>query len=108
MLISHKLLRWLPYLLAPIAVLALGFLATQSPIARGLFALVSLVLVIGAIGIRLSPFGRLQPFAAAEFGVAVFAAGFLAWRDVLFGVELATWEPTPRPEIGAQDAVPAR
>jgi cellulose synthase/poly-beta-1,6-N-acetylglucosamine synthase-like glycosyltransferase len=98
MLVSHKLLRWLPYLLAPISFVALGLLATRSAIAAALFALVSLVLILGALGIGSSRWGRLQLLAAPGFAVAVFAAGFMAWRDALGGVKMATWDPTPRPE----------
>jgi len=100
MLISHKLLRWVPYLLAPFSVLALGFLATRSPVALTLFALVCVVLLLGAVGIRFPQVGQLKPIAAAGFVAAVCAAGFLAWVDAFRGVELATWEPTPRQDSG--------
>lgn len=107
MLISHKLLRWLPYLLAPVSLLALGFLATQSPIALTLFTVLCLTLLLGTAGTRQSRWGRLRPIAAAGFLVAVFTAGFLAWWDVLRGAQMATWEPTPRPDAGTARAMPA-
>jgi len=100
MLISHKLLRWLPYLLAPVSFLALGFLAKQYPIARALFTILCLTLLIGTVGIRQSRWSRIKPIAAAGFLVAAFTAGFLAWWDVLRGAQIATWEPTPRPDSG--------
>lgn len=100
MLISHKLLRWLPYLLAPISILALGFLATRSAIGATLFILAGGALGMGISGIRHSPWSRLRPVAASAFLVAAFGAGFLAWCDVLRGVRMATWEPTHRPDPG--------
>lgn len=99
MLICHKLLRWLPYLLAPVAYLALAVLALESGPARLVLAVVSLGILAGAIGIR---WGRSRIPAAislAGFVVAVFLAGFLAWVAALRQAQLATWEPTPRPEI---------
>jgi cellulose synthase/poly-beta-1,6-N-acetylglucosamine synthase-like glycosyltransferase len=106
MLISHKLLRWLPYLVAPLSVFALGFLATRSPLALVVFTLVSVVLLLGAVAIRFPRAGRLKPIAVAGFLAAVFAAGFLAWVDALRGVEMATWEPTHRPDSGRPRPVP--
>lgn len=101
MLISHKLLRWLPYLLAPISILALGFLATRSAIGMTLLVLAGAALGMGVSGFRNSSWARLKPIAASAFLVAAFAAGFLAWCDVLRGVRMATWEPTHRPDSGA-------
>ena len=98
MLISHKLIRWLPYLLAPISIGALAYLATQSVIARGTLALVGVVVIVGTLGIRYKRLSRSRPVAASAFLVAAFAAGFLAWCDVLRGVRMSTWEPTPRPD----------
>jgi cellulose synthase/poly-beta-1,6-N-acetylglucosamine synthase-like glycosyltransferase len=97
MLISHKLFRWLPYLLAPISVLAIGFLSMYNVFARAFFALIFVTLVLGAIGIRHSRLGQRRPLAAAAFVVAVFTAGFLAWCDAIRGTHMVTWEPTPRP-----------
>ena len=98
MLISHKLLRWLPYLLAPISILALAFLATRSVIGMTLFILAGVALGVGISGFRQTSWARLKPIAASAFLVAAFAAGFLAWCDVLRGVRMATWEPTHRPD----------
>ena len=104
MLVSHKLLRWLPYLLAPVALLALGLLAFQDDLARASFIVACAGLALGALGIRNSRFGKSAPVAAAAFVVAVFTAGFLAWCDALRGVRTATWEPTPRPDAGSSRA----
>jgi cellulose synthase/poly-beta-1,6-N-acetylglucosamine synthase-like glycosyltransferase len=100
MLISHKLLRWLPYLVLPLSILALGFLATRSAIGMTVFILVIIALGLGSSGFRHSAWSRLRPIAASAFFVAALAAGFLAWCDVLRGVRMATWEPTHRPDPG--------
>jgi cellulose synthase/poly-beta-1,6-N-acetylglucosamine synthase-like glycosyltransferase len=97
MLISHKLLRWLPYLLAPFALIALGFVAIQS---RGA-ALGLLVVVIAA---SVCSFWTLadrranawRPVALAGFVVAACAAGSLAWYAALRGTRMVIWNPTPR------------
>lgn len=95
MLISHKLMRWLPYLLAPIAIAALGVLASESVVARVALALVVTGLLVGAVGIG-SGSKPSRPLALAGFLVAVFAAGLLAWWEVVRRTPMATWEPTPR------------
>lgn len=99
MLISHKLLRWVPYLLAPLAYAALCLLAVQSVIARVVLGVVSAGLIAGFIGMRRRNAGLPKVIALAGFIVAVFSAGFLAWLAALRQTQLATWEPTPRPEV---------
>lgn len=99
MLISHKLLRWVPYLLAPVAVLALGLLATRSSIAAVFLAPVVAGLLAGVAVIRYGRPIAFKPLALAGFAVAAFSAGFLAWCDALRGARMVTWEPTPRPTI---------
>lgn len=99
MLISHKLLRWLPYLLAPIAAVALSLLAVESVNARLLLALVSAASLTGIIGIRRPTSTPARPIALAGFVVAALSAGFLAWWEALRQTQMATWEPTARPEI---------
>jgi glycosyltransferase involved in cell wall biosynthesis len=99
MLISHKLLRWLPYLLAPIAFAALCILAVESVSARVLLGIVSAGLLAGIIGIQHRNSTPARPVAFAGFVVAVFSAGFLAWWEALRRTQLATWEPTPRPGV---------
>jgi glycosyltransferase involved in cell wall biosynthesis len=99
MLISHKLLRWIPYLLAPFAVLALGLLATRSSIAAVSLAAVVVGLLAGAAVIRYGRPIAFKPLALAGFAVAAFSAGFLAWWDALRGTRMVTWEPTPRPTV---------
>jgi cytochrome bd-type quinol oxidase subunit 1 len=98
MLISHKLLRWLPYLLTPLAILSLALLATHHLVARLLVGVLILGLLSGAISIRRRKPTTSLPFALAGFVVAVLSAGFLAWWGALTRAHLATWQPTPRPD----------
>jgi len=98
MLISHKLLRWLPYLFAPLAYIALCVLAIDSVGARVLLAVLSAGLLAGVVGIRRRNSTPTRPVALAGFVVAVFTAGFLAWWDALRQTQMATWEPTARPD----------
>jgi hypothetical protein len=101
MLISHKLLRWMPYLLLPFAFVALCLLATQSVPARIAVAAMAALLILGYAAIRQGKAKLSKPFALAGFVVAVFSAGFLAWVTAIRQTQLATWEPTPRPEVQA-------
>jgi cellulose synthase/poly-beta-1,6-N-acetylglucosamine synthase-like glycosyltransferase len=98
MLISHKLLRWLPFLLAPIAYIALCFLAVETVTARVVLGVLSTGLIAGAVGIQQRESAPTKPIALAGFIVAVFSAGFLAWCAAIRQTQMATWEPTPRPE----------
>jgi glycosyltransferase involved in cell wall biosynthesis len=99
MLISHKLFRWVPYLLLPVAILALGALATSSSVAAVLLGIVALGLVTGAAAIRYGSSIRFKPLTLAGFAVAAFSAGFLAWVDAFRGTRMVTWDPTPRPTV---------
>jgi cellulose synthase/poly-beta-1,6-N-acetylglucosamine synthase-like glycosyltransferase len=99
MLISHKLLRWLPYLLAPIAVVALSLLAIENVNARVLLGLLATASFIGIIGFRRRSSTAGRPIALAGFVVAALSAGFLAWWEALRQTQMATWEPTARPEV---------
>jgi glycosyltransferase involved in cell wall biosynthesis len=99
MLISHKLLRWLPYLLAPVAYAALCYLAVQSVAARIILGIASACLAAGLVGIRRGDSGLSKPLALAGFLVAVCSAGFLAWVAAFRNTQLAMWEPTRRPEV---------
>jgi cellulose synthase/poly-beta-1,6-N-acetylglucosamine synthase-like glycosyltransferase len=98
MLISHKLLRWVPYLLAPISFAALCLLAVQSVIARVLLGIVLAGLLVGTVGVYRRRSIASTPVALAGFAVAVLAAGIRAWWDAFRQTQMATWEPTPRPE----------
>jgi hypothetical protein len=97
-LVSHKLLRWLPYLLAPTAYVALCVLAVESVSARVLLGILSAGILAGIVGIKRPGSAVGRPLALAGFIVAVFSAGFLAWWAAIRQTQMATWEPTPRPE----------
>jgi cellulose synthase/poly-beta-1,6-N-acetylglucosamine synthase-like glycosyltransferase len=99
MLVSHKLLRWVPYLLAPASFVALCVLAVHSDIARVLLATVMAGLSVGILGVYNRRSTASVPVALAGFAVAVMSAGLLAWWDALARTPMATWEPTPRPEL---------
>jgi cellulose synthase/poly-beta-1,6-N-acetylglucosamine synthase-like glycosyltransferase len=96
MLISHKLLRWVPYLLAPVAIAALCLLAGESMVARVSLAILMTGGILGTISILRPRSTPSKPVAAAGFFVAVFFAGLLAWWEALRRAPMATWEPTPR------------
>jgi len=98
MLVAHKLLRWLPYLLAPIAYAALCILALGSVGALIVLALVTAGLLIGVAGMHWRGARIPKPVALAGFVVAVLCAGFLAWIAAFRQSQLATWMPTPRPQ----------
>ena len=97
MLVSHKLLRWLPYLLAPFAIVALGYLATGNNLAALALAVAAVGALSGVASISRPGATPWKPFAWAGFMVAALAAGFLAWYSALRGTQLVTWNPTPRP-----------
>jgi cellulose synthase/poly-beta-1,6-N-acetylglucosamine synthase-like glycosyltransferase len=99
MLLSHKLLRWLPYLLAPFALLALLVLASQTRLAAEALAVVTAGIVAGVLAIRQPRSKLARTFHLAGFAVAVFTAGFLAWYDALRGERKVTWNPTPRATV---------
>jgi len=99
MLISHKLFRWVPYLLLPAAILALGVLATQNSVAAVLLAIVAFGVLTGAAAIRYGSSIRFKPLTLAGFMVAAFSAGLLAWVDAFRGTRMVTWDPTPRPAV---------
>ena len=67
--------------------------------ARVLLGVVSAGLLGGFVGIRRTNADLPKPLALAGFVVAVFSAGFLAWWAALRQSQMATWEPTPRPEV---------
>ena len=105
-LFSHKLCRWLVFLLAPLALPGLALLATNSPVALALLVVVSAGLVLGWSGLRRpdAELGRLWQLAA--FGTGTFAAGFGAWVQVLRSGSAAVWEPTRREQVDAADERP--
>ena len=98
MLWSHKLIRWLVFLVAPVAPVGLVLLAVDYPLARGLLGLVLLGIGMGVVAMR-APEGRKLPrlVALCGFVLATHVAGFLAWTRALRGELNPIWEPTRRP-----------
>jgi cellulose synthase/poly-beta-1,6-N-acetylglucosamine synthase-like glycosyltransferase len=98
MLLSHKLARWLVFLVAPPALLALLLLALESRLAAATAVLFGIGILLGTIAMR-APEGRKlpRPVALCGFVLASHVAGFIAWTKALRGELNPIWEPTRRP-----------
>lgn len=98
MLWSHKLIRWMVFLVAPAALLALAGLAIYYPVARAALAVALVGVGMGVFALQ-SPEGRRLPRVVALCGfiLATHLAGFLAWTRALRGELNPIWEPTRRP-----------
>jgi cellulose synthase/poly-beta-1,6-N-acetylglucosamine synthase-like glycosyltransferase len=98
MLLSHKLVRWLVFLVWPLALVGLALLAWDSLPARALLALVLAGIGLGLVAWRV-PEGRPLPRMVALCGFAVVShvAGLVAWSKALRGELNPIWEPTRRP-----------
>ncbi|MGQ0702403.1 MAG: glycosyltransferase [Gemmatimonadales bacterium] len=96
-LVSHKLIRWLAFLVAPLGLVGLGLLALEHGWARWLL-LVAGVSGLGGVSAFLWPRGRAIPRGVSFLGFAVSStvAGFVAWTKALRGEVNPTWEPTRR------------
>jgi cellulose synthase/poly-beta-1,6-N-acetylglucosamine synthase-like glycosyltransferase len=96
-LVSHKLIRWLAFLLAPLTLLGLALLAFEQPWARWILGAVLLGLVGGGLAF-LWPADRKvpRPIALLGFAAGSTAAGFIAWTQALSGKLNPIWEPTRR------------
>ena len=98
MLVSHKLCRWLPYPMLPLAIAALVAWSIGSPLAAGVLAFLAAGLLLGVLSLRSSSRSRsARLLAVPGFAVASVAAGLLAWIEVIREERLAVWEPTHRP-----------
>jgi cellulose synthase/poly-beta-1,6-N-acetylglucosamine synthase-like glycosyltransferase len=98
MLLSHKLCRWLVYMLTPAAVVGLALLARDSWPARAALVL-GLGLAVGApLGLRWGPasWHLAAPLAAVSYGLASAAAGVAGWARFFAGRHATTWTPTRR------------
>lgn len=96
-LLSHKLCRWLVSLLLPVSVLGLVMLALSQPLARWALVALALLGAVTVVAVRWPQRFRLPALIALPaFGLASFAAGFLAWIRALSGQASAVWEPTRR------------
>jgi len=102
MLVSHKLLRWIPYLLLPAAAVALAALSLWNAVAAFVLAIIVLLAVCGVAAVRNAAAVTFKPLAVCGFGVAAATAGFLAWMEALRGAQLVTWDPTPRTSVSVR------
>ncbi len=98
MLWSHKLVRWLVFLVAPVAAVAVALLAVDYLAARVMLGLILAGTLLGAVAMR-APEGRRLPrlVSLCGFVLASHLAGFLAWSKALRGELNPIWEPTRRP-----------
>jgi cellulose synthase/poly-beta-1,6-N-acetylglucosamine synthase-like glycosyltransferase len=98
MLISHKLARWLVFLAAPPALIALAVLSLQSRLAAAVLGVGVLGIVLGTVAMQ-TPEGRRLPrvVSLCGFVLASHVAGFIAWTKALRGELNPIWEPTRRP-----------
>ena len=96
-LVSHKLCRWLVSLLLPLAVLGVLMLGPTQPLARLAIAGLITASIAALVAVRWPERRRIPALLALPaFGVASFAAGFVAWLRALSGQASAVWEPTRR------------
>ena len=97
MLASHKICRWLVYLLLPFAVLGVAALAPQSRVAAGVLAIGGIAAALGALAIWWPASRRLPPLLAFfGYATATTTAGVVAWTRFFRGVHSVVWEPTSR------------
>lgn len=98
MLLSHKLARWLVFLAAPPALLALALLSVHSRIAAAALVVALFGILLGTIAMRAPEGKRLpRPVSLCGFVLASHLAGFIAWTKALRGELNPIWEPTRRP-----------
>ncbi|MDZ4863041.1 MAG: glycosyltransferase family 2 protein [Gemmatimonadota bacterium] len=98
MLWSHKLVRWLVFLTAPLAPLGLALLSLHSTVALILLIAVGVGSALGMVAL-LAPEGTHLPRLVSTCGfiLASHIAGFIAWTKALRGELNPIWEPTRRP-----------
>ena len=98
MLWSHKLVRWLVFLTAPLVPVGLVVLSFTSLVAFLLLIPVAVGIALGTIAL-LAPEGTRLPRLVSTCGflLASHVAGFVAWTKALRGELNPIWEPTRRP-----------
>jgi hypothetical protein len=97
MLASHKLARWMIFLVVPPATVALLLLSFGSVLAAALLGVVVIGMILGMIAL-VAPEGRRIPWFVrlCGFVLATHVAGLLAWTKALRGELNPIWEPTRR------------
>lgn len=106
MLASHKLARWLVPLLAPLALAALAWLASQgSALAGSALAAVAVATLLTVAGL-FWPEDRALPgiVSVSAYGVLGLAAGVAAWWKAFTRERQPVWEPTRRDGDGSPEA----
>ena len=98
MLVSHKLCRWLVYLLAPPAVVGLALVADDWWPARAALAAVALALLVALVAVRWQPADRRLaiPLSLGAYVVLSAVAAAVGWLRFLLGRHATTWTPTKR------------
>jgi hypothetical protein len=97
MLISHKLCRWLVFLLLPALPVGLALLVGDVPLADWALLAILAGAAIGLVGWKW-PFRGHPPrmLATAGFALAACVAGFIAWIKLFRNERNPIWEPTRR------------
>ncbi len=95
MLISHKLCRWLPYLIAPFALLAWIYVGALYPL-PGFVLGTGIAVSLLSFAFAHRGYALPRVLAWTAFATASCAAGSLAWYDALRGARTAVWNPTER------------
>lgn len=97
MLWSHKLIRWLVFPAAPLALAGLAYLSLSSPLALGVLAAAAAGILLGTVAMRAAEDRRLpRLISLSGFVLASHVAGLLAWVKALRGENNSIWEPTRR------------
>jgi cellulose synthase/poly-beta-1,6-N-acetylglucosamine synthase-like glycosyltransferase len=97
MLISHKLCRWLVFLLLPGLPVGLALLVGDVPLADWALGLIGVGAALGLLGWKW-PFPGRPPriLALGGFALASCVAGFIAWTKLFRNERNPIWEPTRR------------
>ncbi len=97
MLVSHKLVRWLVFAMAPVGIIGLVILSAYAGWARWLLAVTIVLIAVGAAGYYQAESKRLpRVVSALAFLVSGHVAGAVAWFRACRGELDPVWEPTRR------------
>jgi hypothetical protein len=97
MLASHKLARWVGFLLAPLVLLGLALLSASHGWAAWTFAAVLALLLTSGLAFRWPGHGEPpRLLVVTGFLVGAVAASLAAWSKAIRGERNPIWEPTRR------------